>query len=81
MDEIKELEEEIKEAIDAINSMQNISGENIRVNLNRAKSKAINALDVNILNMDTVELLQRMVPLEEEIKKYREFNVYAKNIS
>ena len=37
--------------------------------------KAINALDVNILNMDTVELLQRMVPLEEEIKKYREFTL------
>ena len=35
--------------------------------------KAINALDVNTLNMDTVELLQRMVPLDDEIKKYREF--------
>ena len=42
--------------------------------------KAINALDVNILNMDTVELLQRMVPLEEEIKKYREFTSSGKNV-
>ena len=35
--------------------------------------KAINALDIKTLNMDTVELLQRMVPVDDEIKKYREY--------
>ena len=42
--------------------------------------KAINALDVNTLNMDTIELLQRMVPLDDEIKKYRDFTTSGKNI-
>ena len=35
--------------------------------------KAINALDIKTLNMDIVELLQRMVPVDDEIKKYREY--------
>ena len=33
--------------------------------------RAINALDIQTLNQDTVELLQRMVPQEAEIKAYR----------
>ena len=42
--------------------------------------KAINALDIKTLNMDTVELLQRMVPVEDEIKKYREYSSLGKQI-
>merc|ERR1712150_101319 len=43
--------------------------------------KAINALDIKTLNMDTVELLQRMVPVDDEIKKYREYTCAGKNIA
>ena len=35
--------------------------------------KAINALDIKTLSMETVELLQRMVPVEAEIKAFREY--------
>ncbi len=30
--------------------------------------RAINALDINALSMETIELLQRMVPLEAEVR-------------
>ena len=36
---------------------------------------AINALDNSALNLDITELLQRIVPTNEEIKLYREYQV------
>ena len=42
--------------------------------------KAINALDTATLNVETVELLQRMVPLEVEVKAYREYTMAGKDV-
>jgi hypothetical protein len=42
--------------------------------------RAINALDIQTLSVETVELLQRMVPQEVEIKAYREYNMAGKDI-
>ena len=42
--------------------------------------KAINALDTDKLSMETVELLQRMIPVEAEIKAYREYSAAGKDL-
>lgn len=42
--------------------------------------RAINALDTQTLSMDAIELLQRMVPLDVEIKAYREYNMAKKDV-
>ena len=41
--------------------------------------RAVNALDTQALSIETIELLQRMVPLEAEIKAYREHNAQKKD--
>ena len=43
--------------------------------------RAINALDIHMLSNDTVELLQRMVPVAAEIKAYREYSMAGKDIN
>lgn len=42
---------------------------------------AINMLDLKQLSLENVELLQRMVPTEQETKAYREYVVEKKNIN
>ena len=42
--------------------------------------RAVNALDTTALSMDMVELLQRMIPLEVEVKAYREYNAAGKDV-
>ena len=42
--------------------------------------KAINALDTKTISNDTIELLQRMIPVEAEVKAYREYSVAGKDI-
>lgn len=42
--------------------------------------RAINALDLKTLSVDTVEVLQRMVPLDQEIKAFREYNTAGKDV-
>ena len=42
--------------------------------------RAVNALDINTLSTDIVELLQRMIPLDTEIKAYREYNAQGKDV-
>ncbi|XP_044586196.1 formin-like protein isoform X1 [Cotesia glomerata] len=42
---------------------------------------AVNALDLKILSLENVELLQRMVPTEQEIKAYREYIIEKKNVN
>lgn len=42
---------------------------------------AVNSLDLKLLSLENVEILQRMVPTEQETKAYREFIVEKKNTS
>ncbi|XP_011335586.1 formin-like protein isoform X3 [Ooceraea biroi] len=42
---------------------------------------AVNALDLKILSLENVELLQRMVPTDQEIKAYREYIMEKKSIN
>ncbi|XP_066588389.1 formin-like protein isoform X2 [Prorops nasuta] len=42
---------------------------------------AVNALDLKVLSLENVELLQRMVPTEQEIKAYREYIIEKKNVN
>ncbi|CAK9834598.1 Formin-like protein [Anthophora retusa] len=42
---------------------------------------AVNALDLKVLSLENVELLQRMVPTDQEIKAYREYIIEKKNVS
>ncbi|KAG5321527.1 Y2138 protein, partial [Acromyrmex heyeri] len=42
---------------------------------------AVNALDLKILSLENVELLQRMVPTDQEIKAYREYIIEKKNVN
>ncbi|XP_012272869.1 formin-like protein CG32138 [Orussus abietinus] len=42
---------------------------------------AVNALDLKILSLENVELLQRMVPTDQEIKSYREYIIEKKNVN
>ncbi|XP_015189424.1 PREDICTED: formin-like protein CG32138 isoform X3 [Polistes dominula] len=42
---------------------------------------AVNALDLKVLSLENVELLQRMVPTDQEIKAYREYIIEKKNIN
>lgn len=44
-------------------------------------SRAVNSLDLKTLNVDSVELLQRMVPNDAEIKLYREYERDRKPIN
>lgn len=43
--------------------------------------KAINNLDLKTLSLENVELLQKMVPTEQELKLYKEFVVEKKNVN
>lgn len=42
---------------------------------------AINMLDLKQLSLENVELLQRMVPTEQETKAYKEYILEKKNIN
>lgn len=42
---------------------------------------AINMLDLKQLSLENVELLQRMVPTEQESKAYREYIIEKKNVN
>ncbi|XP_043472037.1 formin-like protein isoform X2 [Leptopilina heterotoma] len=42
---------------------------------------AVNGLDLKILSLENVELLQRMVPTDQEIKVYREYIINKKNVN
>lgn len=42
---------------------------------------AINMLDLKQLSLENVELLQRMVPTEQETKAYREYVLDKKNVN
>ncbi|XP_031850539.1 formin-like protein isoform X1 [Nomia melanderi] len=42
---------------------------------------AVNALDLKVLSLENVELLQRMVPTDQEIKAYREYVIEKKNVN
>ena len=43
--------------------------------------RAINALDVKTLNIDAIELLQRMIPDDTEIKAYRDYTTAGKDVT
>jgi hypothetical protein len=43
--------------------------------------KAINNLDLNTLSLDNVELLQKMIPTDQESKLYKDYVIEKKNIS
>ena len=43
--------------------------------------RAINALDVKALNIDAIELLQRMIPDDTEIKAYRDYTTAGKDVT
>lgn len=43
--------------------------------------KAINALDLKTLSLENVELLQKMVPTEQELKLYKDFVIEKKNVN
>lgn len=43
--------------------------------------KAINNLDLKTLSLENVELLQKMVPTEQELKLYKDFVIEKKNIN
>ncbi|XP_046745239.1 formin-like protein [Diprion similis] len=42
---------------------------------------AVNSLDLKVLSLENVELLQRMVPTDQEIKAYREYICEKKNVN
>lgn len=42
--------------------------------------KAINGLDTDVLNIETIELLQRMVPLECEVQAYKQYFLAKKDV-
>ncbi|XP_023246992.1 formin-like protein CG32138 [Copidosoma floridanum] len=42
---------------------------------------AVNALDLKVLSLENVELLQKIVPTEQEIKSYREYITEKKNVN
>ncbi|XP_071446409.1 formin-like protein [Hetaerina americana] len=42
---------------------------------------AVNALDLKLLSLENVEILQRMVPSEQETKAYREYVAEKKNVN
>ncbi|KAK8403020.1 hypothetical protein O3P69_000924 [Scylla paramamosain] len=44
-------------------------------------SRAVNSLDLKTLNLDSVELMQRIVPTDVEIKAYREYERERKPIN
>ncbi|XP_071545954.1 formin-like protein [Panulirus ornatus] len=44
-------------------------------------NRAVNSLDLKTLNVDSVELLQRMVPTDAEIKAYREYERERKPVN
>lgn len=43
--------------------------------------KAINNLDLKILSLENVELLQKMVPTEQELKLFKDFVIEKKNVN
>ena len=43
--------------------------------------KAINNLDLKTLSLDNVELLQKMVPTEQESKLFKDYVIEKKNIN
>ncbi|XP_048508614.1 formin-like protein isoform X2 [Athalia rosae] len=42
---------------------------------------AVNSLDLKVLSLENVELLQRMVPTDQETKAYREYIIEKKNVN
>ncbi|XP_015594806.1 formin-like protein CG32138 isoform X2 [Cephus cinctus] len=42
---------------------------------------AVNGLDLKVLSLENVELLQRMVPTDQETKAYREYIIEKKNVN
>lgn len=42
---------------------------------------AVNTLDLKVLSLENVELLQRMVPTDQETKAYREYIIEKKNVN
>jgi formic-like protein len=43
--------------------------------------KAINNLDLKQLTLENVELLQKMIPTEQEIKAYKDFVIEKKDVN
>lgn len=43
--------------------------------------KAINNLDLKTLSLENVELLQKMVPTEQELKLFKDFVIEKKNVN
>lgn len=43
--------------------------------------KAINNLDLKTLSLDNVELLQKMIPTEQEIKLFKDYVIAKKDIN
>jgi formic-like protein len=43
--------------------------------------RAINNLDLKTLSLENVELLQKMVPTEQELKLYKDFVIEKKNVN
>lgn len=43
--------------------------------------KAINNLDLKTLSLENVELLQKMIPSEQEVKLYKDYVIEKKNIN
>lgn len=57
-----------------------ISRRKLEMNV-EAVIKAINALDLKNLSLENVELLQKMVPTEQESKVYKDFIIEKKNVN
>lgn len=43
--------------------------------------KAINNFDLKVLSVENVELLQKMIPTEQEVKLYKDFVIEKKNVN
>jgi formic-like protein len=43
--------------------------------------KAINNFDLKVLSVENVELMQKMIPTEQEVKLYKDFVIEKKNMS
>jgi formic-like protein len=43
--------------------------------------KAINNFDLKVLSVENVELIQKMIPTEQEVKLYKDFVIEKKNIN
>lgn len=43
--------------------------------------KAVNDLDLTQLSLENVEILQKMIPTEQEVKNYREYTVEKRDVN